>query len=762
MSTRLFPVFFVLVLSAAAAHAQTFSVLYNFGTNPGDPVHQFYSGIIAQGRDGNLYSSAISGGANTAFGATYAVTPAGALTTLYSFATVAGDGGYPYGGLTLGTDGNFYGTTFGGGILSYGTVFKMTPDGTLTTLYTFTDGTDGALPTAPPVEGADGNFYGTTCGACNGATGLGTIYKITPSGTFTVLYQFDNTHGAYPTDPLTLGADGNFYGTAQNGGANGEGVIFKITATGKLTVLYNFDGTHGRVPLGPLVQGTDGNFYGTTGTGGASGVGGVFKMTPAGGLTVLHDMNGTTDGGNPIAGLVQATDGNFYGVNIQYGASSAGCPAGCGTIFRITPAGVFSVLHNFDLTTGEFPYSTLFQHTDGLLYGGTQMGGTGGGSTTCGVGACGVLYSLNISAAPFARMIPTTGTVGETVGVLGQGFTGTTGVSFNGTTASFTVVSDTYLTATVPHGATTGSVAVNTPGGTLTSNVPFRIGLQKATTTKLVSSGSPSTVHQAVTFTATVSSTGGSIPDGEAVTFYDGSLQIGSGVTAAGVATFSTSSLSVRTHTIKATYAGDIPFKTSSGTVVQVVEPYATKTNAASNLNPSNFGQSVTLSAVVTSAGGVIPTGTVTFKNSSTTLGTGKLDAAGKASLVTSKLPVGSNVITASYNGDSQDGKSSSPSLVQTVNHAQITMTLTSSPNPSTSGSTVKFTATLASNGSLPNGQLVTFSNNGGALGTAKIVGGKAIFSTAALPVGSNQITASYAGDSNYSSAEAAVTQTVH
>jgi uncharacterized repeat protein (TIGR03803 family) len=143
-----------------------------------------------------------------------------------------------------------------------------------------------------------------------------------------------------------LGTDGNFYGTARGGGTNLKGVIFKVTSAGKLTILYNFDGTHGVGPIGPLVQGADGNFYGTTLGGGGPNFGVVYKMKPTGVVTVLHEMNGTTDGASPYAGLVQATDGNFYGVNESQGTPSAGCPNGCGTIFRITPRGVFSVLYN--------------------------------------------------------------------------------------------------------------------------------------------------------------------------------------------------------------------------------------------------------------------------------------------------------------------------------------------------------------------------------------------------------------------------------
>jgi uncharacterized repeat protein (TIGR03803 family) len=173
----------------------------------------------------------------------------------------------PTGGLTLGTDGNFYVTELGCSASMRGTVFKITPTGSLTVLHNFTGRTGGGSPNAPPIQGTDGNFYGTTHGDLTGG-GLGTVYKITPSGTLTTLYQLDGTHGEFPAGPLVQGTDGNFYGTREEGGSNGDGVVFKITPAGKPTVLYNFDITHGADPIGPLIQASDGNFYGTMRQGG--------------------------------------------------------------------------------------------------------------------------------------------------------------------------------------------------------------------------------------------------------------------------------------------------------------------------------------------------------------------------------------------------------------------------------------------------------------------------------------------------------------
>jgi uncharacterized repeat protein (TIGR03803 family) len=289
------------------------------------------------------------------------------------------------------------------------------------------------------------------------------------------LYQFDHTHGSSPVDPLVLGTDGNFYGTTQHGGLTGDGVVFRITPAGKIVVLHSFDGTHGTLPTGPLVQGSDGDFYGTTEAGGSGGFGLVFKITPSGGFTVIHYMQGGSEGYRTDAGLVQATDGNLYGGNV-FGGTTAPCP-GCGTLFKITPDGSFSVIHNFDLLHGAAPWVSPFQHTNGLIYGDTNAGGTSLviNSKECDGDGCGVVYRWNQGLPPFVRLLPNSRKVGKVIEFLGEGFTGTTAVSFNGTPATFRVVSATYMTATVPSGATTGSVTVTTPSGILTSNQKFRV-----------------------------------------------------------------------------------------------------------------------------------------------------------------------------------------------------------------------------------------------------------------------------------------------
>jgi uncharacterized repeat protein (TIGR03803 family) len=289
------------------------------------------------------------------------------------------------------------------------------------------------------------------------------VFRITPGGTFTQLVGLG--YAANPLGGLVQGTDGDLYGTTSSTGDfscgenEGCGTVFKVTREGPLTTLHAFNGSDGNHPFAGLVQGSDDNFYGTTLAGGANGRGTVFKMSPQGTLITLHSFAGS-DGSSPQSTLVQATDGNFYGT------ASVGGVYGDGTIFEITSAGTLTTLHSFDANDGANPQGGLFQDTNGRLYGTTSLGGAHNDGT---------IFSLDVGLAPFISLLRYSGTVGSPMGILGQGFTGTTSVSVNGTSATFTVVSDTYLTAKVPSGATTGFVTVTTPSGTLTSNQQFRV-----------------------------------------------------------------------------------------------------------------------------------------------------------------------------------------------------------------------------------------------------------------------------------------------
>jgi uncharacterized repeat protein (TIGR03803 family) len=461
---------------AAAPAATTFTTLVSFDvTNGADPG----LGSLVQGTDGNLYGTTAYGGANSSAcygngcGTAFKISAAGTLTTVYSFCsqTNCADGANPSAGLVQATNGDFYGTTIRGGANDYGTVFEITPAGTLTTLYTFA-GADGEYPCAGLVQATNGDFYGTTLGG--GANDYGTVFEITPAGTFTTLHSFDGTDGEGPNGGLIQATNGNLYGTAGAGGTNGYGTVFKITLGGTLTTLYSFcsqtNCADGEYPDAGLVQATNGNFYGTTYYGGdisacsAYGCGTVFEITPAGKLTTLHSFD-NNDGDRPSATLVQATNGNFYGTTTLGGANDVG-----GTVFEITSGGKLTTLYNFcsqtNCTDGAAPEAGLVQATNGNFYGTTYNGGTNG---------VGTVFSLSVGLGPFVETLPTSGKVGAKVIILGTNLTGATAVSFDGTAATFTVVSATEIKTTVPAGATTGTVTVTTPGGTLNSNIIFRV-----------------------------------------------------------------------------------------------------------------------------------------------------------------------------------------------------------------------------------------------------------------------------------------------
>jgi len=463
--------FMLYAMTAIALPAQTFTTLLSFnGTDGADPQ----GAALIQTIDGDLYGTTSNGGANQQ-GTIFKIAPDGTLTTLYSFCSQSGcsDGANPFATLLQGADGDFYGTTYEGGAAGYGTVFKITPSGTLTTLYSFcslSDCTDGANPQSGLVQANNGDLYGTTAEGGTPGTG-GTVFKITPSGTLTTLYLFCTQSGCpdgYGPTGLVQTADGDLYGTAGGGGANDydAGTVFKITPSGTLTTLYTFCTQSGCVdgkgPVGGLILAANGDFYGTTEQGGANGLGTVFKITPGGALTTLYSFcaqSGCPDGAQPVTALVQATNGDFYGT------TSDGIDYKTGTIFEITSGGALTTLYSFHHSNGYDP-GTLMQATNGTFYGTT---------TYSGASNDGILFSLSVGLGPFVETQTTFGKVGEAVKILGTDLTGATSVSFNGTAAAFTVVGPSLIVATVPAGATSGRVQVGLPGGTLVSNEPFQV-----------------------------------------------------------------------------------------------------------------------------------------------------------------------------------------------------------------------------------------------------------------------------------------------
>ncbi len=349
--------------------AQSVQTLVSFnGTNGSYPISS-----LTLGNDGNFYGTADNGGSNNE-GTVFMVTTNGTLTTLVSFAGTNGD--RPDGGLTLGKDGNFYGTTYEGGSNNDGgTVFEVTTNGTLTTLASF-NATNGGYPVSALTLGNDGNFYGTTTQAgdtnLNGG-GFGAVFQVMTNGTLTTLVTFNGTNGAGPQAGLTLGNDGNFYGTTVSGGSgvgNGDayGTVFQVTTNGTMTTLVSFTGTNGAVPVAALTLGNDGNFYGTTSSGGSNNDGTVFMMTTNGALTTLVCFNGT-NGAEPRAALTLGNDGNFYGTTSGGGSSDDG------TVFKVTTNGTLTTLVSFNGANGSHPVGALTLGNDGNFYGTTQLGG---------------------------------------------------------------------------------------------------------------------------------------------------------------------------------------------------------------------------------------------------------------------------------------------------------------------------------------------------------------------------------------------------
>ena len=354
---------------AVISSAQTLTTLVSFDGVDGNAP----TGPLVQGTDGSFYGTTYQGGTHDK-GTVFKITPAGTLTTLYSFSGGA-DGNDPQGGLIQATDGNFYGVTYVGGAYGLGTVFRITPAGTLTTLHSFgSQADDGYQAGASLTQAADGNFYGITSNG--GMYNLGTVFKITPGGTLTTIYSFPGgAHGSYPFAPLVQAANGNFYGTNDSGGASYFGTVFTITPGGALTTLYSFtNGADGGSPTAGLIRATDENLYGPTQQGGAQDDGTIFKITSSGTLTTLYSFTGA-DGSSPTGRLIQATDGNFYGIADLGGANNDG------VIFKITPGGVFTILHTFSGADGSKPYFGLTQGADGNLYGTTSEGGASNDGT---------------------------------------------------------------------------------------------------------------------------------------------------------------------------------------------------------------------------------------------------------------------------------------------------------------------------------------------------------------------------------------------
>ncbi|MEO7100834.1 MAG: choice-of-anchor tandem repeat GloVer-containing protein [Luteolibacter sp.] len=320
---------------------------------------------LFQATDGSLYGVTINGG-TTNYGTIFKLTPDRTLTVLenLSLNTIWN----PRAPFIQGSDNFLYGTSGNGGAYNAGTIFKMTSAGIRTTVHDF-DVTNGSFPVGSLVRLEDGSVYGVTSNG--GDNQKGTVFRMQASGSFSTLQSLSTATGYRPSAGLTKGAGSILYGTAYSGGANNYGTIFKIDSQNALSVLVNFNGINGSYPASELVKGTDGNYYGTTDGGGTYGDGTAFVMTPAGQLTALYSFR---DGLGPKIsqpGLALGPDGNFYSVTKGGGNSD-----GVGTLYRLTPGGVLSVIVNFNWANGSYPDAPLAVGIDGNLYGATSSGGT--------------------------------------------------------------------------------------------------------------------------------------------------------------------------------------------------------------------------------------------------------------------------------------------------------------------------------------------------------------------------------------------------
>lgn len=426
------------------------TVLYSFGTamtggTNTDGINPQVALLLAT--DGNLYGTTLNGGQHST-GTIFSITPSGQLSTLLAFGDTGAPGGSnPASGLLLGSDGNYYGTTQAGGANSLGTVYSISPGGTLKTIYTFgTTGSDGANPGAGLVQGSNGMLYGTTLNG--GSSGYGTVFQLTTAGVLTTLHSFGNTasEGSNPQGRLAFGKDGNLYGVTRGGGAKFAGTVFMITPSGTtLKTLYSFGtaSTDGSNPSAGLLLANDGSFYGTTFSGGTNSVGTVFNVTPSGALNTLFAFS-SNNGANPGASLLLANDGNLYGTTQNGGANNMGA------VFKVTIAGGSSTsampttIYSFGSATGDGtnPEGELVQGKDGNLYGTTNAGGTNGKGTVFQITPGGQLNTIYaFGSNPNDAANPTSGLInGSSAGTL-LGTTYAGGVNGTGTAYQITTAS---------------------------------------------------------------------------------------------------------------------------------------------------------------------------------------------------------------------------------------------------------------------------------------------------------------------------------
>ena len=636
-----------------------------------------------------------------------------------------------------------------------------------------------------------GQYNGTTAGTVTFMQGSNTLGSAAPShGKATFTTSFSST-GTYPVSAIYSGDSNNQGSTSAgvNETVNAISTTMALTTSGTpsligqpVTFTATITPSSGAIPNGETVTFDDGSVaIGTSTT-----ANGVATFTTSSLAVGSHNITAVYAGdanyqavtskvlkqavnlNSTSTALASSLNPSVHGQSVTLTAtvtptSGSGTPTGTVTfkngstyLASVTLTGTVAAYTSSALASGSAAITAT--------YSGDANYATSNASLTQVVGQATTATTLTASPNPV--------TINKTVT-----FTATVTAQYGGTltgSVAFMQGSATLGTAALSNGKAAFSTSFANPGTvqvaavypgdvnnqTSTSSLVNEVVNDPTSTTNLTTSGSPTNVGQTATFTATVSSTYGAIPDGETVTFLDGSNAIGTGSTAGGVATFATSTLSSGNHSITASYPGDSTYQPSTSHVVtQVIQKNTVTVTLTTNANPSVYGLPVTFTATVTSSGPT-PTGTVTFKNSGASLGTASLNPQGITSVTTVTLGAGSYSITASYSGDSATSSGASPALTEVVIQAATSLQLVSSINPAAVGSSITFTAIVRSSTAFATGS-VTFTAGSTNLGSATLVNGVAKLVVSTLPAGSSNITATYAGATSIAGSSASLVQYV-
>ncbi len=662
------------------------------------------------------------------------------FSTLYSFNSTDGD--TPYSGVVLAPDGNFYLATFAGGSSDDGTILRLTPTGSASLLHTFS-GTDGINPGGNLAVGIDGTLYGTTNFGGEGSDAAGTFFSITTGGTFDSLHTFTDsaTNGFGPRNRIVQTSDGTFYGITVTEGANNYGSVFSITTAGTPTTIYSFaNGADQKYPAGGVIQGSDGNFYGTTSdyivdSGPQGGYGVVYKVTPAGKITILHTFD-QTDGESPTGPLVEGADGDFYGTTTLGGSS------GYGVIYKVSSSGSFAVLHNFTHSgsDGAVPSDGIMLASDGNFYGGSVEGGDGGegkgGGTIFKMTASGTVTTIydfcsqsNCADGEGPYAPPAQDAAGNLYGTTATGGSNDLG-------AFYKLTFSPALPAPVKLSFSPATVALGDKT-TLTWVVPYVFSKTEQLCAAYSESGAGS---WAGVQSGTLSGNN-----------YGGSASITPTATGTFTYTLTCGGHKTGTATLTVTAASKKP-----STTVLTATP-----------NPATVGESVTLKATVSGSGGT-PTGTAAIDYSTIVIDTVHL-ASGSGSFAASSngIAPASYPLTAAYSGDSNFEASTSAAVTVKLNKAPTTTTLTASPASVTPPAAVTLTATVArpsGSAGKPTGS-VTFLADGSPVASVNVNASgvaKLDAPTTGIAAGTYAVTAKYSGDaSDTASTSSAVNVTV-